>query len=200
MLTNDAQLRQAMEQLERLYRALAHLRQELCPTSEWDFALHAEGPVAMIEELRSSVEEYAGYEIVERQRDNPRAEFATAMDGAGVVTGEILPGHSVVGEAAPSTKRSASLPDAQQHACKPITYLQSFATMSVSTATRTTSRCHACSLVCGSSTRCQRRTTGRGAWWSTCLSTSSRRGAVWIVHAASRPGATSGSSARTASL
>jgi hypothetical protein len=43
MITNDEQLDQAMEQLARMYRALADLRKDNLPAKT--FALMAEGPV-----------------------------------------------------------------------------------------------------------------------------------------------------------
>ena len=44
MITNDADLRQAMEQMERMYRALAALRRDVYPVNPRQFALLAEGP------------------------------------------------------------------------------------------------------------------------------------------------------------
>ena len=48
MISNDTELRQTLEQMERMYRALAALRREVSPVNPRQFALLAEGPVDLI--------------------------------------------------------------------------------------------------------------------------------------------------------
>ena len=44
MITNDAELSQSLEQMERMYRAMAALRRDVYPINPQQFALLAEGP------------------------------------------------------------------------------------------------------------------------------------------------------------
>jgi hypothetical protein len=48
MITNEEQLAQAIEQLERMYRAVLVLRAEALPRSRDQYALMAEGPLTRI--------------------------------------------------------------------------------------------------------------------------------------------------------
>jgi hypothetical protein len=65
MITNDEQLQQAIEQLGRMYRALAALRAEVLPVNARQFALMAEGPVDEIQRLQAQIDAYAGIEAAE---------------------------------------------------------------------------------------------------------------------------------------
>ena len=60
MITNDAELSQSMEQLERMYRALAALRRDVYPVSRQQFALLAEGPEEEIRRLQEAIDIYTG--------------------------------------------------------------------------------------------------------------------------------------------
>ena len=60
MITNDAELSQAMEQLERMYRALAALRRDVFPVNPRQFALLAEGPEEEILRLQQAIDQYTG--------------------------------------------------------------------------------------------------------------------------------------------
>ena len=60
MIENDQQLNQTLEQLARMYRALAALRREVKPQSEQWFAVMAEGPLDMISQLKAEIEAYTG--------------------------------------------------------------------------------------------------------------------------------------------
>ena len=60
MITNDAELSQSMEQLERMYRALAALRRDVYPVSPQQFALLAEGPEEEIRRLQVDIDIYTG--------------------------------------------------------------------------------------------------------------------------------------------
>jgi uncharacterized protein YPO0396 len=65
MIANDAQLDQALEQLGRMYRALADLRKEVLPKNRKWFNLMAEGPVDEIRKLQSQIDAYTGLAEVE---------------------------------------------------------------------------------------------------------------------------------------
>ena len=60
MITNDEELSQSMEQLERMYRALAALRRDVYPVSPQQFALLAEGPEEEICRLQEAIDIYTG--------------------------------------------------------------------------------------------------------------------------------------------
>ena len=60
MITNDDELRQAMQQLERMYRALAALRRDVYPINPRQFALLAEGPEEEIRRVQDSIDNYTG--------------------------------------------------------------------------------------------------------------------------------------------
>ncbi len=58
MIRSDAQLRQAIEQIERLYRGLDALRADILPKNPRNFALFAEGPLDEICKLQAEISEY----------------------------------------------------------------------------------------------------------------------------------------------
>ena len=60
MITNDADLRQAMEQMERMYRALAALRRDVYPVNPRQFALLAEGPQDELDRFQKQIDAYTG--------------------------------------------------------------------------------------------------------------------------------------------
>jgi type II secretory pathway component PulJ len=60
MISNDAELRQTMEQMERMYRALAALRREVYPVNPQQFALLAEGPQDELLRLQQQIDAYTG--------------------------------------------------------------------------------------------------------------------------------------------
>lgn len=60
MITNDLELSQTIEQMERMYRALAALRREVYPISQQQFALLAEGPEEELCRLQQEVDAYTG--------------------------------------------------------------------------------------------------------------------------------------------
>jgi hypothetical protein len=57
MISNQAELEISIEQLNRMYRALALLRAEI-PQGSPQFDLFAEGPWDEIERLRSEIDDY----------------------------------------------------------------------------------------------------------------------------------------------
>ena len=70
MIQNDAQLSQALQQLERLYRALGETRSTILPENPGLFAIMAEGPLKAIDSLQSEIDEYSGRLIaIESQAD-----------------------------------------------------------------------------------------------------------------------------------
>ncbi len=60
MIQNEAQLQQALEQIENLCRAVQSLRAELFPKNPRNFAILAEGPLDEIRKLQALVDEYVG--------------------------------------------------------------------------------------------------------------------------------------------
>ena len=60
MITNDAELSQALEQMERMYRALAVLRRDVYPINPQQFALLAEGPQDKLERFQQQIDDYRG--------------------------------------------------------------------------------------------------------------------------------------------
>ena len=60
MIRNDLELNQSIEQLERMYRALAALRSRVQPAGSKQFQLMAEGPVDEIRKLQGEIDEYLG--------------------------------------------------------------------------------------------------------------------------------------------
>ncbi len=58
MIQNEAQLQQALEQIENLCLALQSLRVEVFPKNPRNFAILAEGPVDEIRKLQADVDGY----------------------------------------------------------------------------------------------------------------------------------------------
>ena len=58
MIENDAQLQQAIEQIERLYRGLNSLRSDVLPKNPRNFAVLAEGPLDEIRKLQVEIDAY----------------------------------------------------------------------------------------------------------------------------------------------
>jgi len=58
MIQNEAQLRQAIEQIQGLCRALDSLRVDVFPKNPRNFAILAEGPVDEIRKLQADIEDY----------------------------------------------------------------------------------------------------------------------------------------------
>ena len=60
MIANDSELNQSLEQLNRMYRAVAELRSRLGSVNSAQFQLLAEGPVEEIRRLRNDIDAYLG--------------------------------------------------------------------------------------------------------------------------------------------
>jgi hypothetical protein len=58
MIKNDTELRHTFEQLERMQRALATLRDDVLPVNPRMFAVMAEGPLDYIREFHDELEAY----------------------------------------------------------------------------------------------------------------------------------------------
>ena len=58
MITNEAQLQQAIEQIQRLCHALDSLRMDILPKNPRNFAIMAEGPVDEIRKLQADIDAY----------------------------------------------------------------------------------------------------------------------------------------------
>jgi len=58
MIEHEAQLQQALEQIENLCRAVQSLRADVFPKNPRNFAILAEGPVDEIRKLQVDVEDY----------------------------------------------------------------------------------------------------------------------------------------------
>jgi hypothetical protein len=58
MIQTEAQLKQALEQIENLCRAIQSLRADVFPKNPRNFAVLAEGPVDEIRKLQADVDDY----------------------------------------------------------------------------------------------------------------------------------------------
>jgi hypothetical protein len=58
MIRNHAQLQQAIEQIEGLYKGLDALRADILPKNPRNFAIVAEGPLDEIEKLQAEISSY----------------------------------------------------------------------------------------------------------------------------------------------
>lgn len=65
MITNDEQLQQTIEQLGRMYHAMAALRVRVLPLNARNFALMAEGPLDEIRRMQAEIDAYVGVEAAE---------------------------------------------------------------------------------------------------------------------------------------
>jgi hypothetical protein len=61
MITTDAQLQQAIEQIQRLCRAIESLRVDIFPQNPKNFAILAEGPVDEIRKLQADIDAYINH-------------------------------------------------------------------------------------------------------------------------------------------
>jgi len=58
MIRTDAQLQQAIQQIERLYQGLDALRADILPKNPRNFAVLAEGPLDEIRKLQAEMSDY----------------------------------------------------------------------------------------------------------------------------------------------
>ena len=64
MIQNDRQLQQSIEQLDRMYRALAEVHTRVRPSDPIRYSLMAEGPLDEIHRLQADIESYLGAEVI----------------------------------------------------------------------------------------------------------------------------------------
>jgi hypothetical protein len=69
MIQNDQELRIVQEQLARVERALASLRQDALPKNQRTFCTLAEADVEMIQQLRREIDDYLGIPVVLAARE-----------------------------------------------------------------------------------------------------------------------------------
>jgi hypothetical protein len=70
MISSDAELQQAVEQMQRLYQVLAGLRRKVEPDRPELFAVIAEGPMDLVRQLQEQVDAYVGLAALrEREAD-----------------------------------------------------------------------------------------------------------------------------------
>ena len=67
MIINEAEFQQTVEQLQRMYRALADLRQQVMPKNPHMFAVMAEGPLDQIRQFQEEIENYVAATELEKQ-------------------------------------------------------------------------------------------------------------------------------------
>jgi hypothetical protein len=63
MISNEAELRQATQQLEHIFVALADTKAHVYAKNPSLFALLAEGPLKTIDELQSEIDEFTGRKL-----------------------------------------------------------------------------------------------------------------------------------------
>jgi hypothetical protein len=71
MIKNDDEFQQTLEQLERMYRALAALRKDVLPKNPRTFAVLAEGPLDYIRQFLEELEQYRLSLLAEPQAPGP---------------------------------------------------------------------------------------------------------------------------------
>ena len=65
MIQDDRQLQQSIEQLDRMYRALAEIHTRVRPNDPTRYSLMAEGPLDEIHQLQADIEMYLGAELID---------------------------------------------------------------------------------------------------------------------------------------
>ena len=58
MIANDIEFQQTLDELQRMYRALAKLRAEVLPVNPRMFAVMAEGPLDYVRQFQEELETY----------------------------------------------------------------------------------------------------------------------------------------------
>lgn len=69
MIANEQEMRQTVEQMERMCRALAVLQTEIFPKSRQQFAIMAEGPLEQLRSLERDMSQF-----VDRTLDGENAD------------------------------------------------------------------------------------------------------------------------------
>lgn len=60
MISNDIELHQTLDQMEKMYRALAALRRDVYPINPRQFVVLAEGPQDELQRLQKQIDAYTG--------------------------------------------------------------------------------------------------------------------------------------------
>jgi hypothetical protein len=71
MIKNDDEFQQTLEQLGRMYRALAALRKDVLPKNPRTFAVLAEGPLDYIRQFLDELEQYRASLLAEPPTGSP---------------------------------------------------------------------------------------------------------------------------------
>lgn len=71
MITNEADFQQTLEQLQRMYIALAELREDILPKNPRLFAILAEGPLDYIRQFLDELEQYRSSLLAEPPTPRP---------------------------------------------------------------------------------------------------------------------------------
>jgi hypothetical protein len=80
MISDASQLRQALEQMERMLRILSTLHVDILPQSRQHFALMAEGPLEEMRRLQQQIEAYVDEAL------QPLDGVEAAVEGTTVAT------------------------------------------------------------------------------------------------------------------
>jgi hypothetical protein len=62
MIESDLELKQSIEQLERMYRVLLEFRRRILPLNHKNYQIFAEGPLDEIRRLQHDIDEYLAKE------------------------------------------------------------------------------------------------------------------------------------------
>ena len=63
MITNETEFNQAIEQMDRMYRALASLKARRPPIEPTQFSVMAEGPIDEIRRLQADIDSFLGLTV-----------------------------------------------------------------------------------------------------------------------------------------
>jgi hypothetical protein len=78
MITDEGQLQQTLEQMERMLRVLFLLRENILPQSRERFAMMAEGPLEQIRRLQQEIEAYVDEVLQPLEREMAALDEAAA--------------------------------------------------------------------------------------------------------------------------
>ena len=77
MIRSDEEFIQTLEQLERMYHALASLRRDILPKNRRNFAILAEGPLDYIRQFHEELEQYRQSLLAEPRSPTPATRRAS---------------------------------------------------------------------------------------------------------------------------
>jgi hypothetical protein len=79
MITNEEQLQQTLEQMERMLRVLFLLRANVLPKSRQQFAIMAEGPLEQIRRLEQEISAYVDEALAPLEREMAEVDEAAVV-------------------------------------------------------------------------------------------------------------------------